>query len=582
MGFRVLGDSQVHQFPGAYARSEVIADVGAPIDPFQVGVMVGRQRIGVPYNANGATGQGEETLFRLAQTSLDMKQHTGPDSELSLAFQAAKAAYTPLPQAYYLGVSPTTKSSAVLKDAVAADSIDIASRDWGAPTGDIQIEIVDGGEANSHVIKMTPPKNAVFLTADSGTDQVIEVGVILPYMRAGAKVYLTDNVTARVEKTIESVDETNKRITFTTAIAASVTVANDARIYQEDAGLREISGDLLTLDDVEAFFAESQLLSGVRSDTATDIPDNLAKTSVKEIAGATAGTSPAPQAADWTALFDLLPNVMNDFAIKTGLRMRVFYPVTPTHTIHQQWATFAASQRQAGDPIAVVVGGALDELDFSADTAPTDPENKLQDIDNEDIQVALGGLDGQAPYFSFAAQLFAIRCAHNVIHTQTRDKIRVAVPEQYWIEGDANGELLLDRGGSILTVPKLNPQRGFVLAKGQNSLQSRNDASTWNTDGTTWIIRQRDLADISQRVTLQAVDQLVGSDGIGGQGITESQIRSILVNQVIPTLVARGYVLSGNIASITQDGEGWQVQVDYNLPGETNYIGIVFRLHAAG
>jgi len=581
MSFRVTGDNQVHYIPGAYGRARVVTDRGLPNDPFQVGVMIGRQMHGVPYNANGADGKGSETLYQLAQSSADIHALTGYDSVLSEAFEAAKVAPgNPLPRAYFIGISPTTKSSATIPDDAAGDSIDLISKDWGAATGDIQITIVAGGAVNSIKITLTPPKDVAYLSADSGTDKVIEVNRIMPFMRAGATVYLTDNSTAAVSKVIESVDAANKRITFTSAISSGVTKANNARIYLEDSDNAETSGDLLTLDDVESFFAKSTLVAGTRSDGATDIPDTIAKTAFKELTGATAGTSPEPQASDWTALMDMMDTIINEFAIETGFQMRVFYPVTPTHSIHVAWATYAATRRQAGMPISVVVGGDLSEVDFTADSAPTDPIDKLRAINSEDVQVCFGGLDSVAPYKSFAAQLFGIRCSNSVLHNQTRDQVKVATPEAYWQEGESNAELLINAGATFLTVPTLNPRAGFVIAKGQNSLQSQNAGSTWNADGTTWLIRQRDLADISQRLTLQVLDAMTGSDGANGQGVTEAQARSAVVN-VIDQLgpEGRGYVTDGQIQSIVKDGEGWQVAVNYTLPGETNYFGVVFNLY---
>jgi len=545
--------------PQAVSIIKIIKESGAPLPDFSIPLIVAEQWQGVPYSDTDT-----EQIRGFSQENL-VRDYYGSQSEMLVAFQYFKKHGGA--GCYCLGARSATKSEATLPDDAAGDSIDLTSKDWGAYTGDTAVTIVAGtADANAVVFTITPSKNVVYLTADSGTDDTIEVATTLNY-KVGDKVWLTDKSTTKVQKTIKSLIE-DTSITFENVIASEVTKANNARIYQE--GEEEVSGELAVFSEIINWFEdECTYLSAAKATGATKVPDVMAKTCMKDIAGAIPGTSPTPTLdadGDWDKIRAMLPDKIRDFGI------RLIAPIVSDHDDHLSWRDFAISQRTANKPVQIMVGGAKGDIVLAAGDS-TDPTYRSYSLNNQDVILAAPGLDDEGAYLTTAPAILGLRSGNALDHNLTRDGIVASSIEKDW-STTTDRETLIKKG--ILGVAK--DRRGFFVLKGVNSLQDNLATGGWNVDGaTTWLPMQRDLIDYADYTLRTGIDNdIIGADGVTAQSL------AVYIGATIDSLMATGYYLDFKIESIERDietGEGWRVEWAAKNVGETNYVGITTHLY---
>jgi hypothetical protein len=165
-------------------------------------------------------------------------------------------------------------------------------------------------------LTLLPPKNVKRLVQDSGTSDFIYVNSIRG-LSAGTDVYLQSNGYAQpVLKTIKSIDtvrNTTKggyRIIFTSSFSSTASMADYARIYQEDNTHTENiqwTGDFTVIKAADAINASSHLIDALAVDGAAILPDSAVKTLIQNtLAGGAGIMSEAVTSATSTTLSDTL------------------------------------------------------------------------------------------------------------------------------------------------------------------------------------------------------------------------------------------------------------------------------------
>jgi hypothetical protein len=333
----------------------------------------------------------------------------------------------------------------------------------------------------------------------------------------------------------------------------------------EDSSDKEISGALSTLDACVAFLNTSNWVTAVKEDGASTLPDDVDDT-LENLPSGTAGTSPDPDGDDYDNIIALLPSHIQEKDI------RLICPVAYETLANQQailvaFRDFAISQRDTEErPIQIVCGGLLGDIDLTK-TGATDYDNPVKRtaaLNNQDVILAVGGIDGKAPYISSAPGVLGMLAANAIAHNLTRDVVVASTLEKKWTTTQL--EMLLDAG----CIPIGFRNTSYFIVKGVNSLQA--NTQSWNeSNQTTYLPMQRAIVDYIQKTLVDGID----ANFIGTDGVTEEKIRVYCFNTFETLADIEPELFSEyKIESIERSGtEGWEVKWAIIPAMETNYIG---------
>lgn len=348
----------------------------------------------------------------------------------------------------------------------------------------------------------------------------------------------------------------------------------------DDSSIKVTSPSLTTLDDIVTWFNTycPQYFSAVKHTGATLLPATHADAKISAYTGYVAGTMPAPDATDYDAIIDLLPEWINTYDI------RLICPVVKETASNQQgifeaFRDFAATQRADGKPVQVFVGGLIGDIVTSA-TDETNPAWRANALNSEDVIIVSPGIDGLDPYISSAPAVMGLVEGNSVSHNLTRDTILTSELETKF--STANLEYLIDGGVCVITYNK----SGYFLAKGVNTYQSNSES--WNVSSKkTHLPMQRAIADF---VKWYFHDSLVPF--VGGDGVTKNQLAAkcqaiwdTLQKNYDPSLFGTnesdlfGNGLPYNTVEIAAVTEGWNVDIAFIPANETNFIGLTVNVN---
>jgi len=622
-------NGKLYSFPGAFGAIKAISSVGASIPEFQVGLIMGQQDKGKPYSDT-------DPFVGFSKLS-DIWDYYGRYSDIAKAFEYAKK--VGMSSCFCTGMSPSTQAECTALDETPEDSIVFTVKDYGALANDHQIEIegvhnrvVDGAVTGTFivgetvkddatglltgivisipdathiviqttsatlfgaeaitgvtsgatctllaigldlqtgcVVKTIPPKNSQFLAANvgAGENQITVQGT--DGLSVGQSYIITDNDANYEDIVIQEVNDVTKVVTLESALANAFTTAKYARIFQQDTDNEEVSDVLYSQDEIVSYYAEVEDRLLIAEEAAADklVLEHAAAQYVPEFTTSTAGTSPTVAASDYNTAFTNFPDKLTEFSNTWNLDLRIFYPVTDSATVHGYLKNFATARRALGKSISGIVGGGDNDIGQTA-------LDEIKAINHQDVQYAVGGFDDDPAYISNAAELFGNRIYNAVAHNQTFDKIAAATVEAWYNEESAIGKALVNGGAMIITIPKHAKGIGYVWAKGQNTLLA--NTVSWNMDDTTYLVMQRDLADLCSKIMVEGYEgQFVGNDNLTVADVTRYAIATI------SSMVSKGIIVSGKVDEIVEETEGWTIKWAAKLPNEKNYIGIVTQILA--
>ena len=624
-------NGKLYSFPGAFGAIKAISSVGASIPEFQVGLIMGQQDKGKPYS-------NDDPFVGFSKLS-DIWDYYGRYSDIAKAFEYAKkkgmsscfcVGMSPSTQAECTAPDETPEASIVftVKDygALANDHLieiegvhnrvvdgavtgtfilgeTVKDDATGLLTG-IIISIPDathiviqttsaafiGAEAitgvtsgatctliaigvdlqTGCVVKTIPPKNSQFLAAnvDAAKNQITVQGT--DGLSVGQSYIITDNDVAANYETIEiqEVNSITKVITLVGNLANAYTTAAYARIFQQDTDNEEVSDVLYSQDEIVSYYAEAEDRLLIAEEAAADklVLEHAAAQYVPEFTTSTAGTSPVVAASDYNTAFTNFPDKLTEFSNTWSLDLRIFYPITDNATVHGYLKNFATARRALGKPISGIVGGGDNDIGQTA-------LDEIKAINHQDVDYLVGGIDDDPAYISNAAELFGNRIYNAVAHNQTFDKVIASTVEAWYNEESAIGNALINGGGMVITIPTHAKGIGYVWAKGQSTLLA--NTVSWNMDDTTYLIMQRDLSYLCQKIMVEGYEgQFVGNDNLTVADVSRYAVATI------KSMMSKGIIISGKVDEIVEEAEGWTIKWAAKLPSEKNYIGIVTQILA--
>lgn len=547
--------------PGAYLVTEIL-EGGVQTEPvFNVGVIIGAMPFATPYTVGtGSSPQPAGEFIKGYADAATIANELGTGDFLTFYRYAKRKGAG---KAYFLNVAPLTKmSGGIIQNSAPENALSLSSKRYGAQENWNSITIVGG------VHTLIPPKNVVFLAADSGTGKTITLKGELPSFKPGDVVLLTSNThTTPESKTIEIVDVANKKITFTTNIATNATVANYALIFQEGTDAAEVSSAALdSAEKVNAFYNNSKIAAVSVLPGVTLMPATLTKTYFGNLASATKATSPSPTSSDWQAVADNFARWNEEFASTYKVYMRVLGLVTSDAANHAAFASLATQMRQANKPIQIVTGCALGDY-LIADSSPGSPIYRAKALNTDEVQLAGWGLEGNPAYVSLAGEFFGIRLANDVVHNQTRDDIDAAFVERAYYDRDPNAEKYIVNGVS----PIITTKTGFKIGRGVNTYQDQ--STPFNKQSQrTYLVMLRDMADFDARAILELMDAQVGVDGVTPELVSSAAV------SYSENAVAAGRITAYKINSCTRVGDSIILDREIQLTPGTDFIGVVQKI----
>lgn len=362
----------------------------------------------------------------------------------------------------------------------------------------------------------------------------------------------------------------------TTTVVITITDPNDS-------GIRLVSPELSTLDECVDWINEnaSDYFVAVKSTGASNLPDDFTGPKFSDTSSYSAGADPDPTSDDFDNIIAALPQWIDEYDI------RLICPVinmsgATQHSVIQSFRDLAISQRTAGKPIQVVVGGNTGDTVLTASDT-TSPTYRTNVYNNQDVVFVTPGLDSLAPLISSAPAVLGMINGNAIAHNLTRDSVVASSLEKKYTTSEL--ESLIEGGVIALTFNK----DGYFVAKGVNTLQA--NTNTWNVaTKTTSLPMQRAIADYIMKYFREDLDEVfIGTDGVTKNAIAERCSRNwdSLRKTIDPSLFgenssdALGNGLPYNTDEIEATTEGWNVKLSFVPASETNFIGLTVQVTVA-
>lgn len=571
-------DGRTVYVPGVYLDTDVRDALPRPLPEFHVPIVVADVHEGYPHDHDDQKEDEEPSrgAFTLVTSPVQAQRLFGTRSEAAIALQFAFRHGLPL--AYVSTAAPLTRASVIATSgAGAAQEIEILGQRWGFPAGWIKLAH-DGSDG----LTVLPPRYYSKVTADAGAGSTRILVDDTSWITEGMGIEIGDNAVAQETATVSRVgsyrDSNGQLVRYvdlTAGTAGAFTIAQDAAIAfyaplvdSKASGL--IDGDALidwinNTPGLGLFAKRGSGFTGAALDTVASL------TPLREIASwgsATAGTSPSASTANHTTMIgNIEATWWDDFLMRYQIIPRMWAIVTGDSTNHASWASFADARRVEGVPVGVMVGTRWGDTVIGAGD-DTDPVFRASTLNNQNVALVAGGLDLEPAYRSHMPAVFGRRIQGGVAHNLTQDELIYSEVEYAWDERGSQELTALHKAGVITYRLRASAPFRYVISQGLNTLQA--NLNTWNSDGTSALIHQRDLADAVNAALLDELD---------GTQLGVEVDRSTLSARVIrrgQQLLRRGW-LTGDLTivslSLDDSGNGWVGEWGAPLPPPTDFIG---------
>jgi hypothetical protein len=582
----VAPDGSVHYIPDVYSMTDVVTSLPGPLPDFLIPILIGGDDEGVPYNVDSLafSEESKNGPFRGIGTPIAIAAYFGPDGDLMTSTKVAKRHGMPF---FFACCASALTRASVDVTGDGDDQYTLYAKKYGAPGGHAKVKIASGT-----TITVTPVKYRSLLTADALTGSTRLYVKDNTWVRVGQSLSLGSNAENDTAFTVKATGtepsatgQIRQYIDLTTATGADFLAADYALIVEWDTTRTETSGVCANVQaQIDWFNSPSSSVFGahkLESFTNPAAVDTLASATVLKEIGVwedpVPGTSPAPTSGGYSALITQLDGSSWDqFAELNKVLPRAFCILDSSSTVHQAWRDWSISKRTEGYPVSVNVGCGWGDVDVDA-TDDTSPVHRAQSLNNEDVQLAAGGLDQLGAHLSLSPALWALRCAGGVGHNLTNDGIVYSTLEVQWDERNLGELTALCKAGvatyrlSVAGVP------AFVISEGLNTLQ--NNAVAWNVvSKDTPLVMQRDLADFVDRT----IKGDLNGQQVGADRVTPDTIAAVVSRRAEKSLERRGYLQKGgftiNSIVLDESGAGYDVEWSVKLPVTNDFIGLTTHI----
>lgn len=574
-------DGRTVYVPGVYGEFRVINNLPGPLPEFQVPVLVGEaDEADYPYTFDSLKQDVEDDHipFLGVGTSSKAKSEFGQDSNIGIAMTWAKR--HGLPWAYIVAINALTRASVIAQSAGPTTQGTIFAKRFGAVGGHIKLAVTGG-----NTVIVTPVKRYSLVTANAVIGATRLYVKDSTWLQAGDTVTVGDNnsndadyVVDSVGTVLSSTGQVSHYIELTTTLAADITTAQYGMALVYDVDNTEEPDAFADVQEMVDWFNDESDWLGFQTAVTFSNPATLTalavSTPIKQIAAwstATAGTSPAATSADHTTFIANLDATDFDaFAIDQQVIPQAFLVLSSSSTVHGLWRDWSIAKRTEGQPVSITVGCAWGDTVIAA-VDDTSPSVRAMALNSENVMLCAGGLDKVASYLSLASAVYGRRIEGGIGHNLTNDDLLYSSVEVMWDER-GSGELTTLHKKGVCTY-RLSTSNGirFRISQGISTLQT--NSSSWNeSDATTPLVMQRDLADSNQRVISDDLD----ASQIGGDEVSQASVSAVIVRRCQKSLLRRGRITAFTINSIelNENGAGWDVDVNLRLPVTNDFIGL--------
>jgi hypothetical protein len=423
------------------------------------------------------------------------------------------------------------------------------------------------------VLTIIPPKNEKRLVQNAEVDSYNIYVNSIEGLSVGSTVLVTSNtLTAPLTRTILSIDpvwdntQGGFRITFKEKFATvtNITIANFARIFQQDSKNKEIiewDNDDNIISVVDKININSKYITADDISSTAKVPGALAETYFQKI-----GTAPDPGTTVtsneltslrtfYQAVCTYIPDLMKDFINVNKVKIRLVYVDSPDANVHADFRDLAVTMRsQERSPICVIAGAGFGE------TSEALAQRGLP-INSDDFVLCGGGADGLPANLTLAPAVLGIKMSYGINHNLTRDQLNFTSVERDW----TNTEITKLLKAGILTYDKF--PSGFRLVRGINTYQDQ--THVWNVqDKKTYLQMPRDLADAFFRGLLEGLD----NDLVGADQVTRKKVETYCV-KTGNNFVASGLINDFKVLSIKRGEAGWLPEIQIEVDDPTDFFG---------
>ena len=555
-------DGRSFEIPGAYGITEVINTGGGNIPTFNVPIIIGSARSGIPYNA----GSGAEVIKGYSNSN-NARKYYG-DGELIEAFDFFKEAGAGI--CFLLNAAALTRAKATLKDNAGepANSLDIVPLKYGAGENDISLAIASADSKITYTI--IPPKNTKFLTADaSTTNNTINLESV-DGLEVGETVYIRDNSNAVQSTEIEYINKETKDVRLKDLPTSAFAIAQYARIFQEDTTNQEVYvfDSTVLIEEVLETINVSNIFRLDRSTYTGAVPNSLVKTYLNDFSGATKGTSPlASESADgdYDKIAADFIKLAEEFRNYNKIGLRGVGVVSGDASVHANFRALAVEMRSKNYPILVVTGVKKGDID-KAKTDAAHPIPRLKSLNSGDVLLAVMGKDDKAAYLSVAPYVLGLISKYGPKKNLTKETISATKVEKFYGAYNEEDAKELLRNGALMIS---SGETGFWLTRYISTYQKQD--TVWNSaDATTYLVQRLQMADFALMTWNRIMNSYAGSDSFD---IVSAETVGM---DILSDLISLGYITSGRIAQVRDEGDAIVIRPEITIAGGKDFIGTEF------
>lgn len=565
--------------PGVYVATRVRSSLPGPLPAFHVPIILGSSWEGHHYDADDTQLSVETRLtpFSVHGTAGAVAEYYGAQSPVHRAMVWAKRHGLPL--AFVCSLSSLVRASVIVTSTGPVNQCTLYARKFGAPGNWIAVE----WDGTANTLELTPVKQYAMVETDIGASDIrIYLQGAQGWAVKGAIVQVAANGTAPVQRTITksgteqtTAGQTRYYIEVSSAPGA-LTTANYAIVFQWDTPGREVFTGITTGQAfIDTINEQSSLLYAVAhanfdGSDPIDIGTATALNAISAWGTVTAGTSPAHTDTDVDDFITLMnASAFEDFVSSRELLPQTYLLVTDDSSQHQAMRDYAVAEDTRGYPISVTTGVGWGDTVIGAGD-DTDPTFRAAALDNQDVMLCAGGLDGEDAYLSLAPAVFGRRVQGGPGHNLTNDRLIFSTLETRWDEINSSELTDLHRAGVVTYKLSIGQNIAWKVSQGLSTLQA-NEGAIWNeVDGTTWSVMQRDLANFVNRVIMADFEELL----VGADEVNPAAVAAVLINRAERSLLERGYITEFTIESVTLNdaGSGYDVAWSARLPTTNDFM----------
>lgn len=577
-------DGSTQYIPGVYTDFEVVSSAAGSLPAFQIPIGLGSADFGRPYDFDTkriATLEDEAGPFVRVKTGSATARAYGAGSDVHTAMVFAKR--HGLPFAFVACLSNLVRAEVTVTSLGPVSEFTLVPRDFGALPGHTLV-LVTGGVATFTPVKQYTPALAAYAASDTRVfvrdNSWLQEGTAVLLGRNGA---VSETLTvAKVGSEIGADGRPSYWVEFTTPIVSAGALIEYPYIVIYDTNKTETHAFTTGQELVDSINTTSKLmlaevLGTFSNAVPIDVPLAIPLKDIPVWGAVTVGTSPAATATDVAAFITQMnAGDWRSFALRFRLLPQSYLLAMPDAASHIAMRDYATAERLRGFPISVVTGGAWGDVVLDAGDS-TDPLFRASGLNSQDVMLAIGGMDEQAPYLSFAPAIFGLRVGGGPGHNLTQDSLIFSTLEAKWDEINSGELTRLHQFGTVTYRMATSGSFPFVVSQGLSTLQS-NTGPVWNeVTAETWSVHQRDLADFFARSMREVLDQTQ----LGGDATTADSVKAVMLRKG-KQLARSGFVVEGTIkitgVEPNANRSGWDAEADVSLAPLTDYISVLTRI----